>query len=48
MQFPFSDQKIVPYVRESLKEIQVQSEIRGTNRMAEFSSQLMNSVSTKT
>lgn len=48
MQFPFYDQKTAPYVRESLKEIQVQPEIWGMNRMAELSSQLMNSLSTKT
>ncbi|XP_026714435.1 LYR motif-containing protein 1 isoform X2 [Athene cunicularia] len=44
MQFHFYDQKTAPYVRQSLKEIQIQSEIRGMNRMAEFSSQLMNSM----
>lgn len=39
MQFAFSDQKTAPYAKASLKEIQVESEIWGTDRTAEFPSQ---------
>lgn len=48
MQFAFSDQKTASYASASLKEIQVQSEIWGTERTAEFPSQMMNNVSTMT